>query len=109
MTLVPFSPRSPSPTDFDVTLSKGPWTRRFWVRPARDPGAWWGQVFFGDTQHRACIAHDLMTIHRFVAECQREIAAYLDDGWIAHETPRAPRHSRKALPAASLPAAAEPE
>lgn len=67
--------------NFDVTLTKGAETRRFWVRPGRDPGTYWGQIFFGTTQHRACIAGDRSGIERFVAECFREMAAYERDGW----------------------------
>lgn len=81
MTVVAFPRPRPDPRNFDLTLRKGAETRRFWVRPARTPGGYWGQIFFGDLQHRACIATDWSGIDRFVAECRREIKAYLADGW----------------------------
>jgi len=82
MTLVPF-PAAPRPDScqFDLVLTKGAETRRFWVRPGKIPGSYWGQIFFGAAQHRACIADSRLEISRFVAECQREIAAYERDGW----------------------------
>lgn len=84
MTLVPFPHRVPPREDachFDLVLVKGEETRRFWVRPGKIPGTYWGQIFFGEAQHRACIAEDRDGIARFVAECRREIAAYERDGW----------------------------
>ena len=79
MSVVAFPRPRPDPRHFDLTLRKGTETRRFWVRPSRTPGGYWGQIFFGEIQHRACIAEHWHGIDRFVAECRREIAAYLAD------------------------------
>ena len=81
MNVVPFSAGT-SAIRLDVRFNHPDGrTRRFWLRRARTPDAWWGQIFFNGKQHRAYIAESVVEAHRFLAECQREIAELEHDGW----------------------------
>lgn len=70
----------------DVTLAKEDRTRRFWIRPGKQAGEWYCQVWFGaQTQHRGEITSELLRVQRLKGEYFREMAELETDGWTRNE------------------------
>lgn len=71
----------------DVTLTKGDRARRYWIRPGKNDGEWYCQVWHGtisnrlQTQHRGEITTDFHRNQRLTAEYCREIDELVLDGW----------------------------
>ena len=88
LSLEPGPPLTVGPDDpphLDVALVRGERRRRYWIRPGKNPGEWYTQVYFGKSQHRAAILYDLIETHRLYTEYGREIEEAIQDGWCAVE------------------------
>lgn len=72
----------------DITLTKGDRLRRYWIRPGKQEGEWYCQVWHGtQTQHRGEATTELYRVQRLKAEYFREMIELECDGWVKLTAP----------------------